>query len=41
MVLKQSPYLLYADDEGNVFEDETLYAIGRSGWFADPVATED
>ncbi|MFT4762750.1 MAG: pyruvate-formate lyase-activating enzyme [Paraglaciecola sp.] len=41
MVLKQSPFLLYADEEGNVFEDETLYAIGRSGWFADSVPTED
>lgn len=41
MSLKQSPFLLYADEEGNVFEDETLFAIGRSGWFADPVAVED
>ena len=41
MALKQSPFLLYADAEGNVFEDETLYAIGRSGWFADPIDVED
>ena len=31
------PYLLYADDDGNVFEDQSLYACGRSGYYADPV----
>ena len=41
MNLSQSPYLLYADEEGNVFEDLSLFAIGRSGWFADPVPVED
>ncbi|MFN9710851.1 MAG: radical SAM protein [Bacteroidota bacterium] len=29
-----SPFLLYSDGNGNIFEDETLYAIGRSGWDA-------
>jgi len=29
-----SPYLLYSDGEGNIYEDETLYAVGRSGWDA-------
>lgn len=41
MTLNQSPYLLYADDQGNVFEDTSLYAIGRSGWYAYPVPEED
>ncbi|MFN4284406.1 MAG: radical SAM protein [Lacibacter sp.] len=29
-----TPYLLYSDGNGNIFEDPTLYAIGRSGWEA-------
>lgn len=29
-----TPYLLYSDGNGNIFEDPTLYAIGRSGWDA-------
>ncbi|KAF0241716.1 MAG: radical SAM protein [Chitinophagaceae bacterium] len=29
-----SPYLLYSDGEGNIYEDETLYAVGRAGWDA-------
>lgn len=32
-----APYLLYADNEGKIFEDKSLYAIGRSGWDALPV----
>ncbi|MBC7826290.1 MAG: radical SAM protein [Chitinophagaceae bacterium] len=36
-VLKQSPYLLYSDGKGNIYEDTTLYATGRSGWDALPV----
>lgn len=36
-----TPYLLYSDGEGNIFEDTTLYAIGRTGWDALPVAPED
>jgi hypothetical protein len=31
-MLTQSPYLLYADDEGNIFEDTSLYVLGRTGW---------
>ncbi|MBM3444667.1 MAG: radical SAM protein [Bacteroidetes bacterium] len=37
MALQHSPYLLYSDGKGNIFEDETLYAVGRSGWDAFPV----
>jgi len=40
-VLQQSPYLLYSDGEGNIFEDTSLFAVGRSGWDAVPVAVED
>lgn len=35
------PYLLYSDGKGNIFEDTTLYAVGRSGWDAMPVPEED
>lgn len=31
------PFLLYSDGNGNIFEDESLYVIGRSGWDAVPV----
>ena len=41
MELKQSPYLLYSDGEGNVFEDTSLYALGRSGLYADPVPMDE
>ena len=41
MKLKHSPYLLYADENGNVFEDTSLYAVGRSAWYAYPVPEED
>lgn len=39
--LQQSPYLLYSDGKGNIFEDTSLYAVGRSGWDAMPVPEED
>ncbi len=32
-----NPYLLYSDGNGNIFEDHTLYAVGRAGWDAFPV----
>ena len=41
MILKKTPYLLYADAAGNTFEDKSLYAIGRSGWDAVPVPDEE
>ncbi len=37
----QTPYLLYSDGNGNIFEDTSLYALGRSGWDAMPVENED
>lgn len=41
MSLSQSPYILYSDGEGNIFEDTSLFAVGRTGWDAVPVAPED
>lgn len=41
MKLKQSPFLLYSDGKGKIFEDRTLYATGRSGWDAVPVPSDD
>jgi pyruvate-formate lyase-activating enzyme len=35
------PFLLYSDGQGNIFEDSTLYAIGRAGWDAIPVPEEN
>lgn len=39
--MNESPYLLYSDGEGNIFEDLSLYAVGRAGWDALPVPAED
>ena len=36
-----SPFLLYSDGEGNIFEDVSLYSCGRSGWDAIPVEESD
>ncbi|MCI5081186.1 MAG: radical SAM protein [Saprospiraceae bacterium] len=41
MELKYSPYVLYADDDGNVFEDNSLYVVGRTGFYAKPIPKED
>ena len=38
---KQSPYLLYSDGKGNIYEDLSLYAVGRSGWDALPVPADE
>lgn len=40
-MLKHSPFLLYSDGNGNIFEDTSLYAVGRAGWDAFPVHPED
>jgi pyruvate-formate lyase-activating enzyme len=37
MTPKSSPYILYSDGKGNIFEDLSLYTSGRSGWDAVPV----
>jgi MoaA/NifB/PqqE/SkfB family radical SAM enzyme len=35
------PYLLYSDGKGQIFEDQTLYVVGRSGWDAIPVPEDE
>lgn len=35
------PYLLYSDGKGNIFEDRSLYTVGRSGWDALPIPEEE
>ena len=35
------PYVLYSDGEGNIFEDTSLYATGRSGWDAFKVPEDE
>jgi pyruvate-formate lyase-activating enzyme len=35
--LQSSPFLLYSDGNGQIFEDTSLYAVGRSGWDAMPI----
>ncbi len=39
--MNHSPYLLYSDGKGNIFEDHTLYAVGRAGWDAFPVSEDE
>ena len=33
-MVAHTPYLLYSDGKGNIYEDSSLYAVGRSGWDA-------
>ena len=40
-MLNKSPYILYSDGKGNIFEDTTLYAAGRAGWDAFPIPAQD
>ena len=40
-VLTESPFLLYSDGKGNIFEDDTLFVTGRSGWDALPVPVDE
>jgi pyruvate-formate lyase-activating enzyme len=41
MFMNISPYLLYSDGKGNIFEDTSLYAVGRSGWDAMPIPGDE
>lgn len=36
-----SRFLLYSDGKGNIFEDTSLYVVGRAGWDAMPIPDED
>ena len=40
-MLSSSPYLLYSDGKGNIFEDTSLYVVGRSGWDAIPIPVDE
>lgn len=40
-MLSSSPYVLYSDGKGNIFEDVSLYAAGRTGWDAVPVPEDE
>ena len=39
--MKHNPYILFSDGKGNIFEDTSLYACGRSGWDALPITKEE
>ena len=39
--LQKSPYILYSDGEGNIYEDTSLYVVGRAGWDAMPIDPAD
>ncbi|HTQ29178.1 MAG TPA: hypothetical protein VMI35_13665, partial [Puia sp.] len=39
--MQQHPFLLYSDGKGNIFEDRSLFATGRSGWDAVEVPAQD
>lgn len=41
MKLDRTPYILYSDGKGNIFEDTSLHVTGRSGWDAMPVPDEE
>lgn len=41
MSLPSSPYLLYSDGKGNIFEDRSLYVSGRTGWDAVPIPNDE
>ncbi len=36
-----SPYILYSDGKGNIYEDTSLYVTGRSGWDAFQVSADE
>ena len=39
--MKHNPFILFSDGRGNIFEDTSLYACGRSGWEAIPVEKDE
>jgi len=39
--LSSSPYILYSDGKGTIFEDTSLYSTGRSGWDALPIPEDE
>ena len=41
ITLTQSPFLMFSDGKGGIFEDETLFTAGRSGWDALPIPEDE
>lgn len=41
MEFSHSPFLLYSDGQGHIFEDTTLYSVGRAGWDAMPIPDDE
>lgn len=41
MELTESPYILYSDGNGNIFEDTSLLVTGRTGWDAVPIPEDE
>lgn len=37
----KSPFLLYSDGAGNIFEDTSLIVVGRTGWDAMPIPEDE
>ena len=35
------PWVLYADEAGQVYEDQSLYALGRSGYYTSEIDESD
>jgi pyruvate-formate lyase-activating enzyme len=40
-VKNPTPYILYSDSKGNIFEDTSLYVAARSGWDAVPIPSDE
>ncbi len=40
-MLTQSPFILYSDGNGEIFEDTSLFVTGRSGWDALPIPEDE
>ena len=41
MSVTSSPYILYSDGKGSIFEDTSLYVVGRTGWDAMPIPEQE
>ena len=41
MTFTHSPYVLYSNGQGNIFEDDSLYALGRAAWDAFPIPDDE
>jgi wyosine [tRNA(Phe)-imidazoG37] synthetase (radical SAM superfamily) len=39
--MENMPFVLYSDGKGNVYEDTSLYACGRSGHYSTPIPVDD